>query len=97
MYGITFDDGAGQSQYRQLVEQLRARISAGAIPGGSRLASSRELSGALNVARGIVLEAIDQLKLEGYLETRQGSGTYVIPGLAWKDSPGEGPAPRGSW
>lgn len=84
MYGITFDPESRSSQYRQLVEQLRSRIADGRIPGGAKLASSRELADTLRIARGIVLEAVDQLKLEGYLETRQGSGTYVVAGLAWK-------------
>ena len=83
MYGFTFDPAAKTSQYRQLVNQLRDRIADGAIPGGTKLASSRELASRLGIARGIILEAIEQLKLEGYLTTTRGSGTYVVGGLAW--------------
>ena len=83
MYGITFDPAAKTSQYRQLVNQLRDRIAKGTIPGGTKLASSRELADRLGIARGIILEAIEQLKLEGYLKTARGSGTYVVGGLVW--------------
>jgi GntR family transcriptional regulator/MocR family aminotransferase len=65
---------------------LRERITSGYIPGGTKLASTRTLALELAIARGVVLEAIDQLRLEGYLETRQGSGAYVREGLVWDSS-----------
>lgn len=86
MYGITFNPESTVSQYRQLVEQLRARILDGSLPGGTRLASTRELAESLAVARGIVLEALDQLKMEGYLRTERGSGTFVRHALVWNGS-----------
>ncbi|HPA11318.1 MAG TPA: GntR family transcriptional regulator, partial [Treponemataceae bacterium] len=97
MYGITFDPAAKTSQYRQLVNQLRDRIAKGTIPGGTKLASSRELADRLGIARGIILEAIEQLKLEGYLKTARGSGTYVVGGLVWargNAAPREGDSSR---
>ncbi|APO66049.1 GntR family transcriptional regulator protein [Rhizobium gallicum] len=39
---------------------------------------SRELSAALAVSRGTVREAVRVLVSQGLLETRQGSGTYVL-------------------
>lgn len=84
MYGISFDPDSRISQYKQLVEQLRGKITNGTISGGTRLASTRELSERLGIARGIVLEAVDQLKMEGYLDTVHGSGTFVRHGLVWE-------------
>ena len=86
MYGITFDPESRLSQYRQLVDQLRARITDGSLEGGMRLASTRELAESLRLARGIVLEAVEQLKMEGYLRTERGSGTFVRRDLVWKGS-----------
>lgn len=37
----------------------------------------------MNIARGIVTEAYDQLIMEGYLEGIHGSGTYVRKELVW--------------
>ena len=44
---------------------------------GEVLPGSRDLAGALGVARGTVVEAYEQLVAEGYLEARTGSGTVV--------------------
>ena len=44
----------------------------------------------LAVSRNVVLEAYDQLLAEGFLETRQGAGTYVMDGAAFAP-PGELP------
>ncbi len=93
MYGITFDPESRLSQYRQLVEQLRGKITGGSLPGGTKLASTRELAERLGVARGIVLEAVDQLKMEGYLDTVHGSGTFVRPGLVWDSGIQQGVVP----
>jgi GntR family transcriptional regulator/MocR family aminotransferase len=81
MYGIIIRHGQGVSQYRQLYEQLREKIINGGIPVAAKLASSRRLSREFGISRAIVLEVMEQLKIEGYLETRHGSGTYITPGL----------------
>jgi len=91
MYGITFDTRSRLSQYRQLVDQLREKITNGTLTGGTRLASTRELSERLGIARGIVLEAVDQLKMEGYLTTVHGSGTFIREGLVWDSLSRSGP------
>jgi GntR family transcriptional regulator / MocR family aminotransferase len=47
------------------------------MPAGYRLPSTRVLSAQIGVARNTVLEAYEQLRSEGYVESRQGSGHYV--------------------
>lgn len=68
--------------YRQIYSSLRARILSGALDGGKRVPSSRDLADQLNVSRTVVLLAYEQLEAEGYLVGRSGSGTYVSRGLA---------------
>ena len=68
--------------YRQIYHSLRARILSGALDGGKRVPSSRDLADQLNVSRTVVLLAYEQLEAEGYLVGRSGSGTYVSSGLA---------------
>jgi GntR family transcriptional regulator/MocR family aminotransferase len=75
-------DGRQEPLYRQIYRNLRARILSGALDGGKRVPSSRDLADQLNVSRTVVLLAYEQLEAEGYLVGRSGSGTYVSSGLA---------------
>jgi GntR family transcriptional regulator/MocR family aminotransferase len=61
----------------QLAKALKNAIHKGELKSGDLLPSTRVLAGALNVARGTVLEAFEQLVAEGFLESRHGSGTRV--------------------
>jgi len=93
MYGIVIDPHRPEGKYRQLVDQLRDRLLRGLLAGGTRLASSRELADDLGVARGVVVEALDQLTMEGFLEARRGSGTFVRPAVSWSSGAPELPRP----
>lgn len=85
MYGIEIVAHSGTSQYKQLYQQFRQKILQGSLAPSSKLASTRQLASELKLSRAIVLEVIDQLKAEGFLETRRGSGTFVVPSLTYKE------------
>ena len=61
----------------QLTQALREAISKGTLKPGERLPSTRALSNSLQLARGTVIEAFDQLHAEGYLEARARGSTIV--------------------
>jgi GntR family transcriptional regulator / MocR family aminotransferase len=61
----------------QLERHLREAVRSGRLPPGSALPSTRALADQLGIARGVVVEAYDQLVAEGYLVARQGSATRV--------------------
>jgi GntR family transcriptional regulator/MocR family aminotransferase len=63
--------------HRQLYEALRRAMLDGKLVAGDRLPSSRELTQDLKLSRNTVVAALNQLGVEGYLESRVGSGTYV--------------------
>lgn len=63
--------------YRQLADALKRAIDRGAIPLGTVLPPERSLAASLSVSRATVVAAYDRLKLEGWLDSRQGSGTWV--------------------
>lgn len=65
--------------YRKLAGALRQGIEGADIPVGHRLPSERHLAAALAVSRATVVAAYDDLRAEGVLESRQGSGTRVSP------------------
>jgi GntR family transcriptional regulator/MocR family aminotransferase len=62
---------------RQVYEQWREGILSGRFRPGERVPSTRELAASLQISRGTVFEAWEQLIAEGYLEATPGSGTFV--------------------
>lgn len=61
----------------EIVEQIKELISRGDLRPGQRIPSERELASFLGVSRPSVREAIMVLEAMGFLESRQGGGTYV--------------------
>jgi DNA-binding FadR family transcriptional regulator len=61
----------------QVIAALRAQITSGEWPVGSRIPTEPELVEQLGVARNTVREAVRALAHNGLLDIRQGSGTYV--------------------
>lgn len=74
---IYLDTESRKPLYQQLYEQLKHKIVAGEYPKGKRLTATREMARALSVARNTVEAAYEQLCVEGYLASRQGSGFVV--------------------
>jgi GntR family transcriptional regulator / MocR family aminotransferase len=73
-------DGQGP-RYAQITKALRAHIQHGTLRPGARLPATRTLAVDLGCSRNIVLLAYEQLVLEGYLDTKEGAGTFVAQGL----------------
>ena len=63
--------------WRQLAEALRLLILDGRLALETRLPGERELAAALNISRTTVASALGQLREEGYLYSRQGSGSRL--------------------
>ncbi len=59
-------------------EAIRAEILKSRWGVGEKLPNEVQLSEQLSISRGTVREAVRVLVSHGYLETRQGSGTYVL-------------------
>ncbi|MGD8150407.1 PLP-dependent aminotransferase family protein [Ornithinimicrobium sp. Y1694] len=77
--------GAGSGPaYARLADALRHAITDGRLPEGIRLPSERELTGPVGLSRTTVTRAYAELREQGYLETRRGSGSVVrlpeVPG-----------------
>lgn len=67
--------------YRQIYDAIRRDILEGKSAPGTRLPASRKMAESLGVSRMTVINAYDQLLAEGYLEGKQGSGTFVASKL----------------
>jgi GntR family transcriptional regulator / MocR family aminotransferase len=66
-----------EPMHLQLARQIKSAVLDGRLAPKARLPSSRALAAGLGISRNTALSAIEQLKAEGYLEARQGSGLYV--------------------
>lgn len=69
-------DGRGPL-HAQLTRAMRTAILDGRLRGGSRLPPTRELAAELGLSRTTVLTAYEQLRAEGFIAARTGSGSYV--------------------
>ncbi|MFB0628806.1 GntR family transcriptional regulator [Streptomyces sp. AB3(2024)] len=65
------------SPYLQVVDSLRARIEAGEWAVGDKLPSRARFADEYAVGQSVTQRAMEQLIIEGFLEGRAGSGTYV--------------------
>lgn len=63
----------------QIADQVRQWASSGTLAGAVRLPSTRRLAADLGISRGVAEQAWDQLRAEGWLTTRVGSGTWLEP------------------
>ena len=77
LIALALDRDAPEALHRQLYRQIRDAVLSGRLAPGTRLPSSRSLSGELACSRNTVVNALEQLHSEGYLGGLRGSGTYV--------------------
>lgn len=63
--------------YQQMVDSVSAAIRGGSLPNGQKLPTVQEVSQSLNIARGTVKRAYDELEHEGLIQKVQGRGTFV--------------------
>jgi GntR family transcriptional regulator len=69
---------AKTSLYRQVARALRDEILRGERPVGDNLPAESELSARFAISRHTVRQALRQLRDEGLVASRQGSGTVVV-------------------
>ncbi len=77
----------------RLLGALRDGIRSGRLDAGATLPSTRSLAADLGLSRGLVVDAYDQLVAEGYLVSRQGSGTRVADGIGRRAGRPSAPTP----
>ena len=63
--------------YAQISNRLRVAIAAGELQPGTGLPSVRQLAGQLRINPATVVQAYRDLEAEGFVDMRQGAGTFV--------------------
>src|ERR1051326_602424 len=74
---MTINPGDTEHPHRQIAAQIRAQIRRGDWAPGERLPSIPAIAAQYGVAKQTGQRTIDQLRIEGVLITKPGSGTYV--------------------
>jgi GntR family transcriptional regulator len=64
-------------KYLQIANYIRDQILRGDLRPGAEVPSERQLAVDWNVARPTAARALEALRQQGFVESRQGSGTYV--------------------
>ena len=64
-------------RYKSIADALRVRVSAGEFPGGGLLPSESELSAAYEASRVTIRKALEALREDGLVDSRQGFGWFV--------------------
>lgn len=60
-----------------IYEKILGRIASGEFAVGAKLPTEHELSGIFGVSRPVLRQALKQLRTDGVIVSRQGSGSYV--------------------
>lgn len=78
-----------QPKYEVLYEHIKESICHGRLKRNDKLPSSRHLSKQMGISRNSVIAAFDLLIEEGFVESRQGAGTFVADIIELKPLLGE--------
>lgn len=63
--------------YAQIAARVKVAIASGELSAGDGLPSVRLLAGQLRINPATVVQAYRELEAEGFVEMRQGAGTFV--------------------
>ena len=74
---IHIDPADGLPIYLQIAREVKHSIAVGALKAGEQLPSVREVAEKITVNPNTVAKAYRELELQGILETRRGTGTFV--------------------
>ena len=74
---IILSNSSGEPIYRQIVTQIKAQITSGALSAGDALPSMRLLAQQLRISVITTKRAYEELEREGFIESFTGKGCFV--------------------
>jgi len=63
--------------YRQIMDQVLGAMASGRLASGDQLPTVRQLAVDLSINPNTVIRAYRELEIRGFLDTHQGSGTFI--------------------
>ena len=76
-FEFKLDLKSGVPVYRQIIDQVQAGRAAGLLRPGAQLPTVRQVAVDLEINPNTVLRAYRELEIRGFLDTQQGTGTFV--------------------
>jgi GntR family transcriptional regulator len=76
-FRLQLDLRSGVPVYRQIIDQVLAGMASGRLTNGDQLPTVRQLAVDLSINPNTVIRAYRELEIRGFLDTHQGSGTFV--------------------
>jgi len=76
-FRIQLDLRSGVPVYRQIMDQVLAGIASGRLATGDQLPTVRQMAVDLSINPNTVIRAYRELEIRGFLDTHQGSGTFI--------------------
>lgn len=76
-FRFRLDSHSGVPVYRQMIDQVQAAISMGVLRPGDQLPTVRLVAVELAINPNTVMRAYRELEIRGFLDTQQGTGTFV--------------------
>jgi len=76
-FRFQLDLRSGVPVYRQIMDQVLAGIASGRLASGDQLPTVRQLAVDLQINPNTVIRAYRELEIRGFLDTHQGSGTFI--------------------
>jgi len=76
-FRFQLDLRSGVPVYRQIMDQVLAGIASGRLSSGDQLPTVRQMAVDLQINPNTVIRAYRELEIRGFLDTHQGSGTFI--------------------
>lgn len=76
-FRFQLDLRSGVPVYRQIMDQVLGAIASGRLAGGDQLPTVRQLAVDLSINPNTVIRAYRELEIRGFLDTQQGSGSFI--------------------
>jgi GntR family transcriptional regulator len=76
-FRFQLDLRSGVPVYRQIMDQVLGAVASGRLTSGDQLPTVRQLAVDLSINPNTVIRAYRELEIRGFLDTHQGSGTFV--------------------
>jgi GntR family transcriptional regulator len=76
-FRLQLDLRSGVPVYRQIMDQVLGAVASGRLTSGDQLPTVRQLAVDLSINPKTVIRAYRELEIRGFLDTHQGSGTFI--------------------